>query len=174
VAAPSDRRRDKPGFTLIDLFFTIALVIAAYLVLAFFLRVFFGVGLSREEARRRACKHNLSQIQKALAAYTQDNGGYYPFAWQKSGAEPPAGIGTEHAAMAMTSIGNLYPRYMPTAKLLGCPSTENDPSFALMAQMIPPSRIPRRAPGIGTIGRWFSRATAMIAASRQEPPPETR
>jgi len=36
---------------------------------------------AREEARKANCKENCSQIGKAIVAYTQNNGEFFPFSW---------------------------------------------------------------------------------------------
>jgi prepilin-type processing-associated H-X9-DG protein len=72
---------------------------------------------------------NLAQVGKALYYYRQANNEYYPFAWQRTDAPPPSGDGSVNAALAMTSIGSLYPQYLGTAKSFRCPGTEDVPSF---------------------------------------------
>ena len=51
-----------------------------------------------------------------MAAYREDNGGYFPFSWQRAGEAEPMGDGAANAAMAATSLGNLYPRYVQDAE----------------------------------------------------------
>jgi prepilin-type N-terminal cleavage/methylation domain-containing protein/prepilin-type processing-associated H-X9-DG protein len=143
------------AFTLIELLVVIAIIaILAGMLLP-------ALARAREEARRANCKENCSQIGKAVTAYTQNNGEYYPFAWQpanaqamdlpaeitkwqsmsssRAGKTPDAGwwwydqndawdhYGTNDAG---TSLGNLYPQYVDTSKILKCPSVEKDASFA--------------------------------------------
>jgi prepilin-type processing-associated H-X9-DG protein len=89
------------------------------------------LGRSREEARKANCKENLSQIGKAMAAYREDNGDYFPFSWQRAGEAEPVGDGAGNAAMTAPSLGDLYPRFVTSPRLFRCPSTEDQPSFVL-------------------------------------------
>ncbi|MGD1002611.1 MAG: hypothetical protein ABSA67_18120 [Candidatus Brocadiia bacterium] len=84
-----------------------------------------------EEARKANCAENLSQIGKGMAAYREDNGGYFPFSWQRAGEPEPAGDGAANAAMAATSLGDLYPRYVSNPRIFRCPGAEDQPSFVL-------------------------------------------
>jgi len=114
-----------------------SLTLVEVLVIVF--GVFFGLVLifeywinrPHEEGRKAECKYRLSQIGEAMAAYREDNGGYFPFSWQRAGEPEPEGNGAANAAMAATSLGNLYPRYVTTARVFRCPSTEDSPSFVL-------------------------------------------
>jgi type II secretory pathway pseudopilin PulG len=113
---------------------------------------------AREEARKANCKENLSQLGKAIYAYTQNNNETYPFIWgpatsagspcvdQITGIFTPAtSLPAAQTAIALslvecdaaTSIGCLYPQYMPTAKSFKCPSTEDSPSFMQVAPWVP-------------------------------------
>jgi prepilin-type processing-associated H-X9-DG protein len=108
----------------------IFIILPATLALGIFL-LFELLPPAHEEARKVDCLANLKDIGKAVAAYREDNGGYFPFSWQRSGEAEPEGTGAANAAMAGTSLGNLYPRYLQKANLFRCPSTEDDPSFML-------------------------------------------
>jgi hypothetical protein len=66
-----------------------------------------------------------------MAAYREDNGGYFPFSWQRAGEPEPAGDGAANAAMAATSLGDLYPRYVSNPRIFRCPGAEDQPSFVL-------------------------------------------
>jgi prepilin-type processing-associated H-X9-DG protein len=101
-------------------------------IVVFLLLVFWPALLpSHEEARRSNCRANLKDIGKAVATYREDNDGYFPFSWQRAGEPEPAGNGAANAAMAATSLGNLYPHYVQDGKWFRCPSTEDTPSFVL-------------------------------------------
>ncbi len=56
---------------------------------------------AREESRKAACKENLSQIGKAIFAFTQNNNEHFP-----------------------PSFEALYPVYLDSFRVLRCPSTE--------------------------------------------------
>ena len=59
---------------------------------------------AREEARKAGCKRNLSQIGKAMYAFSQDNREQFP-----------------------PSLEALYPKYIGSLRVLRCPSTEDAP-----------------------------------------------
>ena len=65
-----------------------------------------GLAKSREEARRANCKENLSQIGKAIYAYTQNNNDFMP-----------------------PNLDALIPQYLTSRKAFRCPSTEDEVSF---------------------------------------------
>ncbi len=98
--------------------------IVALFILAGFLLPF--LARQREEARRTGCTRNFQAIGKALSAYRNDNYGYFPFSW---GLADSASKAFNNAAAS--SLGLLYPKYLKTAELFRCPSTENEPAFVL-------------------------------------------
>ena len=113
-------RKWLSAFTLIELLVVIAIIaILAALLLP-------ALAAAREEARKASCKENCSQIGKAINAYTQNNGEYYPFAWGPADREYGVN-GLNRRNDSMTSIANLYPVYLDTVKSFRCPSTENEP-----------------------------------------------
>lgn len=134
-------RKWLSAFTLIELLVVIAIIaILAALLLP-------ALAAAREEARKAACKENNSQIGKAIYAYTQNNGEYYPFSWGPAAlvtdTDPivllPTGTVPDGRAFtkdSLSSIANLYPMYLDTARSFRCPSTENEPSFLVS---IPPA-----------------------------------
>jgi prepilin-type processing-associated H-X9-DG protein len=86
---------------------------------------------AHEAKRKIDCRSNLMKLGQAMAAYREDNGGFFPFSWQRAGEAEPEGTGAANAAMTGTSLGNLYPRYLQVSNLFRCPSTEDQPSFVL-------------------------------------------
>ncbi len=80
---------------------------------------------SRAEGRRANCAKNLEMIGRALAAYRNDNGDYFPFS-QGPACSVPNGLNNA----AASSLGTLYRKYLTTAHPFRCPATEDRPGFA--------------------------------------------
>lgn len=142
-------RKWVAAFTLTE---TIATVAALLVLVLLFLLLSKG---PREESRRVSCRENLHQIGKAFYAYTQCSNEFWPFAWGPAtgGGRSPtprlpagryAGSGSEvgyggnlpadnkagnRACDASTSLGNLYPQYLNSARVFRCPSTSDRPTF---------------------------------------------
>jgi prepilin-type processing-associated H-X9-DG protein len=120
------KNRSNAAFTAVE-------AIVVFLVVCLLAFLFFGYLQSRswicDGSPRTNCRESLSQIGNAVYAYTQNYDGYFPFAWQRADAPPPSGYGAANAAMAMTSIGILYPQYVLSARCFICTSANNKPSF---------------------------------------------
>jgi prepilin-type processing-associated H-X9-DG protein len=88
-------------------------------------------GHAREYARIAYCKENLEQIGKAMSAYTENNGGYFPFAWGPANGTCSMAPDSTDVCDGATSLGCLYPEYTNTARGFRCPSAEDQPSFVV-------------------------------------------
>ena len=113
------------GLTLIEMTVIVFIVVVLLImILPSFVRT--------EPSHRKApCKENLSQIGKAIVAYTQNYNDYFPFAWGPANGACSTKPGSTDACDAATSLGCLYPQYISTAKLFRCPQTKDQPSFVV-------------------------------------------
>jgi len=116
------------GLTLVEAVLILFLAVVVCLVLI----STYLTAWSRETARPNAyCKENLSQIGKAIIAYTQNYGEFFPFAWGPANGACSMAPGSTNACDAATSLGCLYPEYINTPRVFRCPSTEDQPSFVV-------------------------------------------
>lgn len=133
------------AFTLIELLVVIAIIaILAGMLLP-------ALARAREEARRANCKENCSQIGKAVTAYTQNNGEFFPFSYMKSQGYAWKGDGVQYEVNkpasarniqylinnAGASMGCLYSQYVDTAKILKCPTVDREAQFLMNAPYEP-------------------------------------
>jgi len=157
-------RKWLSAFTLIELLVVIAIIaILAALLLP-------ALARAREESRKSVCKENCSQVGKAVAAYSLNNSERLPYASRIASSATPL------TNAAMTSIGCLYPLYMPTAKVFRCPSTEDEPYMrtnggwvdydtAKRGQFNPPGLVAGPTTIVAGAYRWSNRNMTLVASS---------
>ena len=115
------------GLTLVE----VIVIACAVLLLCLLFISLIESPLKREIARQAQCMENLHQIGKAMVAYTQNNGGYFPFTWGPANGTCSTAPGSTDACDGATSLGCLYPLYINTPRIFRCPSTEDQPSFVV-------------------------------------------
>jgi prepilin-type processing-associated H-X9-DG protein len=110
----------------------VPLAIAAALVLGMLLFLPW-LALAKEASRRTQCRSNMAQIGRALQLYAQSSG-YMPFACVPSGSAPTASRTSRYGAIcdASLSLALLYPQYLTSAQVFGCPCTEDMPALTLV------------------------------------------
>lgn len=144
-------RKWLSAFTLIELLVVIAIIaILAGLLLP-------ALAKAREEGRKAVCKEGCSQVGKAIYAYTQNNGEFFPFSWGPATVTGNA-ENTCYSNDTQTSIALLYPEYLNTCKPFRCPSTENEPYLKQNTPLVPGmANIASDSAAAGANGAyWFS------------------
>jgi prepilin-type N-terminal cleavage/methylation domain-containing protein/prepilin-type processing-associated H-X9-DG protein len=114
-------RKWLSAFTLIELLVVIAIIaILAGLLLP-------ALARAREEARRKACASNMTQIAKACITYQEPNGDFYPaHAQYQTGSSKQTG---DMTFSPMASLAILYPGFIDNPKVFACQSTSDKPKI---------------------------------------------
>ena len=118
-------RKWLSAFTLIELLVVIAIIaILAGLLLP-------ALARAREESRRKACNSNLGQMVKAMIAYQEMNGDFFP-TYDDGVNIISGGSGQPSRYNApMPSLCLLYPFYLDNEATFRCPSTGDNPRIRI-------------------------------------------